>query len=32
VAEYIFDQGQATVERPTDVRAWLEGLTYKPQY
>jgi malate dehydrogenase (oxaloacetate-decarboxylating)(NADP+) len=27
VAEFIFDHGQATVERPSDVRAWLRGLT-----
>ena len=32
VAEFIFDQKQATVDRPTDVRAWLETITYKPQY
>ena len=32
VAEFIFDQGQATVERPKDVRAWIEGLAYKPEY
>ena len=32
VAEFIFDQGQATVERPRDIRAWIEGLTYKPEY
>jgi malate dehydrogenase (oxaloacetate-decarboxylating)(NADP+) len=32
VAEFIFDQGQATVDRPTDVRAWIEGMTYQPQY
>ncbi len=32
VAEYIFDQGLATVDRPSDIRAWIEGLTYKPQY
>ena len=32
VAEYIFDHGLATVERPKDVRAWIEGLTYKPEY
>ena len=32
VAEFIFDQGQATVERPKDVRAWIESLTYKPEY
>ena len=32
VAEYIFDQDQATVERPRDVRAWIESMTYKPGY
>ncbi len=32
LAEYIFDQGQATVDRPKDVRAWIEALTYKPEY
>ncbi|MCY0385797.1 NAD-dependent malic enzyme [Robbsia sp. Bb-Pol-6] len=32
VAEYIFDQGQATVERPEDIRAWIEAMTYKPVY
>ena len=32
VAEFIFDEGQATVERPKDVRAWIEALTYKPEY
>ncbi len=32
VAESIFDAGEATVERPRDVRAWIEGLTYKPEY
>lgn len=32
VAEFIFDQGQATVERPSDVGAWIEAMTYKPQY
>ncbi len=32
VAEHIFDQGQATVERPKDVRAWIEAMTYKPEY
>ena len=32
VAEFIFDQGQATVDRPPDVRAWIESLTYKPEY
>ena len=32
VAEHIFDQGQATVDRPKDVRAWIEAMTYKPEY
>ena len=32
VAEYIFDRGEATVERPKDIRAWMEALTYKPEY
>jgi malate dehydrogenase (oxaloacetate-decarboxylating)(NADP+) len=32
VAEYIFDHGQATVDRPKDVRAWIEEMTYKPEY
>ncbi|WP_116812167.1 NAD-dependent malic enzyme [Steroidobacter cummioxidans] len=32
VADHIFDRGQAGVERPVDVRAWLEKLLYKPEY
>jgi malate dehydrogenase (oxaloacetate-decarboxylating)(NADP+) len=32
VAEYMFDQGLAQVERPRDIRAWIEGQLYKPQY
>ena len=32
LAESIFDAGDATVDRPTDVRAWIEGLAYKPEY
>ena len=32
VAEHVFDQGLATVERPKDVRAWIEAMTYKPEY
>jgi malate dehydrogenase (oxaloacetate-decarboxylating)(NADP+) len=32
VAEHIFDKGEATVERPGDIRAWIEGLTYRPEY
>ena len=32
VAEAMFERGEATVEKPTDVRAWIESLTYKPEY
>jgi malate dehydrogenase (oxaloacetate-decarboxylating)(NADP+) len=32
VAAHIFDQGQATVGRPKDVGAWIEAMTYKPEY
>ena len=32
VAEFIFDRGEATVERPRDIRAWLEAMTFKPTY
>ncbi|MBI1246259.1 oxaloacetate-decarboxylating malate dehydrogenase [bacterium] len=32
VAEFIFDQGEATVERPIDIRAWIESMVYRPQY
>lgn len=32
VAEYIFDQGMATVERPTNIRQWIEGMLYRPEY
>src|SRR5580692_6430845 len=32
VAEYMFDQGLAQVERPPDIRAWIEGQLYEPQY
>jgi malate dehydrogenase (oxaloacetate-decarboxylating)(NADP+) len=32
IAEYLFDQGKATVERPPDVRAWIGGMIYKPVY
>ena len=31
-AEFIFDAGEATVERPKDIRAWIEAMTYKPVY
>ena len=32
VAEYIFDQGLAQVEARDDIRGWIEGQLYKPQY
>jgi malate dehydrogenase (oxaloacetate-decarboxylating)(NADP+) len=32
VAEYMFDQGLATVKRPIDIRAWIEGQLYDPHY
>lgn len=32
IAEFMFDKGLAQVERPRDVRAWIEGQLYKPQY
>ena len=32
VAEFIFDNGLATTERPTDIRTWIEGQLYNPQY
>ncbi|MGX7706160.1 NAD-dependent malic enzyme [Methylobacterium sp. Gmos1] len=32
VAESIFARGLATVERPRDVRAFIEGLSYRPVY
>ena len=32
VAEFMFDKGLAQAERPRDVRAWIEGQLYKPQY
>ena len=28
----MFDQGLAQVERPRDLRAWIESQLYKPQY
>jgi malate dehydrogenase (oxaloacetate-decarboxylating)(NADP+) len=31
-AEYIFDNNLATVERPTEIRSWIEGQLYNPQY
>jgi len=32
IAEYIFDHGLGTVDRPDDIRAWIEAMTYKPVY
>ena len=32
IAEYMFDAGRAQVERPRDIRAWIESQLYKPQY
>jgi len=32
VAEFIFDQGEATVPRPHDIRAWIESMVYTPAY
>ena len=32
VVESLFDRGEATVDRPEDIRAWLESIAYKPQY
>ncbi len=32
VAEFMFDNGLAQVERPSDIRAWIERQLYKPQY
>ena len=32
VAEFIFNQGLATVKRPADIRSWVEKQVYKPHY
>ncbi|MGF6870865.1 NAD-dependent malic enzyme [Paraburkholderia sp. MM5477-R1] len=32
IAEFMFDEGLAQVERPRDVRTWIEGQLYKPTY
>jgi malate dehydrogenase (oxaloacetate-decarboxylating)(NADP+) len=32
LAEYMFDQGLAQVDRPRNVRGWIEGQLYKPEY
>ena len=31
VAEFMFDKGLAQVEKPHDIRAWIEGQLYQPQ-
>ena len=32
IAEYMFDQGLATAERPREIRPWIEAMLYKPIY
>jgi malate dehydrogenase (oxaloacetate-decarboxylating)(NADP+) len=32
VAEFMFDQDLAQVERPRDVRSWIEAQLYRPRY
>jgi malate dehydrogenase (oxaloacetate-decarboxylating)(NADP+) len=32
VAEFIFDEGLAQVERPRDLRAWIENQLYRQKY
>ncbi len=32
VAEYIFDQGLARVDRPADVEAFIHDMAYRPEY
>jgi malate dehydrogenase (oxaloacetate-decarboxylating)(NADP+) len=32
VAEFMFDEGLAQTERPRDIRSWIEGQLYKPDY
>ncbi|GBQ79798.1 malate dehydrogenase [Gluconacetobacter johannae DSM 13595] len=32
LAEYIFESGMAQVDRPADIRSWIEGMTYSPAY
>ncbi|WP_373318243.1 NAD-dependent malic enzyme [Ameyamaea chiangmaiensis] len=32
LAAFMFDNGLAQVERPADIRAWIESLTYSPDY
>ena len=32
VAEYLFNEDLATVERPADIPAWLDAMLYRPEY
>jgi len=32
VAEFMFDSGLAQASRPADIRAWIEGMLYRPSY
>src|SRR5215813_13850418 len=32
VAEFMFDKGLAQASRPRDIRDWIEGQLYKPEY
>jgi malate dehydrogenase (oxaloacetate-decarboxylating)(NADP+) len=32
VAEFMFDSGLAQATRPADIRAWIEGMLYRPSY
>ncbi|WP_429932752.1 NAD-dependent malic enzyme [Agrobacterium vitis] len=32
IVEYMFDAGLATVDRPAEIRSWIESLLYNPAY
>jgi malate dehydrogenase (oxaloacetate-decarboxylating)(NADP+) len=32
IAQFMFDQGLATVKEPADIRKWIEGQLYTPHY
>jgi malate dehydrogenase (oxaloacetate-decarboxylating)(NADP+) len=32
IVEYMFEAGLATVERPPEIRSWIESLLYSPSY
>ena len=32
IAQFMFDEGLATVKQPADIRAWIEGQLYTPHY